>query len=299
MKIAVIQARPGIGDVLVFLPYIHLIAKNKKSKVYLFTKKRTVAHELLKYDPYVEEVIYLDREPNKINFNLIKDMKIRGIETAYIMHFGFRYIFLCLLSRVRKINFYGIFRKKVSITKFIHYKTAKWLSISDPIINPHLHWNITSENKKQIVIGIGGSGFNKKWPIENYAELISLINNFDPKYKILIAGGPGETNEFEILSGKYNLKNLINLCNFNIPQAINAILGSKIYVGNDTGFMHVCGSLSIKTFGIFGDTPSDYCSYNKKIIPIMPSGYSQVNFNDNALNLIQPSQIFKEIKEYI
>ena len=299
MKIAVIQARPGIGDVLVFLPYIHLIAKNKKSKVYLFTKKRTMAHELLKYDPYVEEVIYLDREPNKINFNLIKDMKIRGIETAYIMHFGFRYIFLCLLGRVRKINFYGIFRKKVSITKFISYKTTKWLGISDPIISPHLHWNITSENKKQIVIGIGGSGSNKKWSIENYAGLISLINNFDPKYKILIAGGPGEKNDFEILSNKYNLKNLINLCNLSIPQAINAILGSKTYVGNDTGFMHVCGSLSIKAFGIFGDTPSEYCSYNKKIIPIMPPGYKQVNFNDKALNLIQPSQVFKEIKEYI
>ena len=299
MKIAVIQARPGIGDVLVFLPYIHLIAKNKKSKVYLFTKKRTVAHELLKYDPYVEEVIYLDREPNKINFNLIKDMKIRGIETTYIMHFGFRYIFLCLLSRVRKINFYGIFRKKVSITKFISYKTAKWLGISDLVINPHLYWNIVSETKKQVVIGIGGSGSNKKWPIENYAELIALINNFDSKYKILIAGGPEEINDFEILSRKYNLKNLINLCNLNIPQAINAILGSKIYVGNDTGFMHICGSLDIKTFGIFGDTPSDYCAYNNKIIPIMPIGYSQVNFNDNAMNLIKPDFVFNEIVQNI
>jgi len=89
------------------------------------------------------------------------------------------------------------------------------------------------------------------------------------------------------------------LCNLNIPQAINAILGSKIYVGNDTGFMHICGSLDIKTFGIFGDTPSDYCAYNNKIIPIMPIGYSQVNFNDNAMNLIKPDFVFNEIVQNI
>ena len=299
MKIAVIQARPGIGDILVFLPYIHLIAKNKKTKIYLFTKKRTVAHELLKYDPYIEEVIYLDREPKKINFNLIKDIKIRDIKTTYIMHFGFRYIFLCLLSGVRKINFYGIFRKKVSITKFISYKTAKWLGIDDPVISPNLYWGRTSVNNNQIVIGIGGSGSNKKWAIENYSKLISLIINLDLKYKILIAGGYEEIKDFEQISNKNNFKNLVNLCHHSIPQAIDEIIGSKIFVGNDTGFMHICGSLGIKSFGIFGNTPSDYCSYNKKITPIMPEGFKHVNYDDNALDLIKPLQVFKMIKPHI
>lgn len=299
MKIAVIQARPGIGDILVFLPYIHLIAKNKKTKIYLFTKKRTVAHELLKYDPYIEEVIYLDREPKKINLNLIKDIKIRDIKTTYIMHFGFRYIFLCLLSGVRKINFYGIFRKKVSITKFISYKTAKWLGIDDPVISPNLYWGRTSGNNNQIVIGIGGSGSNKKWAIENYSKLISLIINLDLKYKILIAGGYEEIKDFEQISNKNNFKNLVNLCHHSIPQAIDEIIGSKIFVGNDTGFMHICGSLGIKSFGIFGNTPSDYCSYNKKITPIMPEGFKHVNYDDNALDLIKPLQVFKMIKPHI
>lgn len=299
MKIAVIQARPGIGDILVFLPYIHLIAKNKKTKIYLFTKKRTVAHELLKYDPYIEEVIYLDREPKKINLNLIKDIKIRDIKTTYIMHFGFRYIFLCLLSGVRKINFYGIFRKKVSITKFISYKTAKWLGIDDPVISPNLYWGRTSVNNNQIVIGIGGSGSNKKWAIENYSKLISLIINLDLKYKILIAGGYEEIKDFEQISNKNNFKNLVNLCHHSIPQAIDEIIGSKIFVGNDTGFMHICGSLGIKSFGIFGNTPSDYCSYNKKITPIMPEGFKHVNYDDNALDLIKPLQVFKMIKPHI
>ncbi len=34
-----------------------------------------------------------------------------------------------------------------------------------------------SKNNNQIIIGIGSSGPTKKWPIENYIELIKKIND--------------------------------------------------------------------------------------------------------------------------
>ena len=45
MSICVVQTRPGIGDMCVFLPYIHLIAKEKKEKV---TKTLDI-HQVLLY----------------------------------------------------------------------------------------------------------------------------------------------------------------------------------------------------------------------------------------------------------
>ena len=57
-----------------------------------------------------------------------------------------------------------------------------------------------------------------------------------------------------------------------IKESLDEISGASFYVGNDTGFMHLCGSIGIKSFGLFGDTPINYVSYNKLILPIMPRG---------------------------
>ena len=39
MKVLVIQQRMGIGDMIIFLPYIHAISKKFQSKVSLLVKK--------------------------------------------------------------------------------------------------------------------------------------------------------------------------------------------------------------------------------------------------------------------
>ena len=57
MSICVVQTRPGIGDMCVFLPYIHLIAKEKKEKVTIIAKARSRAKDFLEHDPYVLKVI--------------------------------------------------------------------------------------------------------------------------------------------------------------------------------------------------------------------------------------------------
>ena len=53
-----------------------------------------------------------------------------------------------------------------------------------------------------------------------------------------------------------------------IKESLDEISGASFYVGNDTGFMHLCGSIGIKSFGLFGDTPINYVSYNKLILQI-------------------------------
>ena len=120
-----------------------------------------------------------------------------------------------------------------------------------------------NENKNNIIIGIGGSGPTKKWKINNY---LSLINKLNKKYidsKFIIAGGAEDIENFQFLKKNFNKKNLLSLCNLNIEEAISFIVSSKMYIGNDTGFMHISGMLGVKTFGLFGDTPINYAEYNK------------------------------------
>ena len=62
-NILIIQTRPGIGDLCIFLSSMHEIAKkNKDDKIFLLTKKRTQAKNILKDDLYIKNVFFIDRE---------------------------------------------------------------------------------------------------------------------------------------------------------------------------------------------------------------------------------------------
>ena len=65
MKILTIQNRIGIGDMVIFLPFIEAIAKKFATPVYLLAKESSKASEILKSNKNVKEVIILDRSKNK------------------------------------------------------------------------------------------------------------------------------------------------------------------------------------------------------------------------------------------
>jgi len=295
MQIGIIQNRPGIGDMCLFLPFIQLIAKKYKKKVIVFTKKRSKAKEVLKYDPHISKVLYVDETKNDGNISLIKLIKKKKITKIFIFHFGIRFWLLSILAGVKNINFYGFFKKKVSISKFIRKKICLWLNIKNLNYSCKIYAP-RSKASNNIIIGIGGSGINKKWPIRYYIELIYELKKRSYK-NFIIAGGNNERKDFYEIFNKINNVRFKNLCNLSIADSMKIIAGSKYYIGNDTGFMHICASLNIKSFGLFGDTPSDYADYNKLIIPVMPKGYSVVSYNHNLMNKISPKDVLKILRK--
>ena len=63
--------------------------------------------------------------------------------------------------------------------------------------------------------------------------------------------------------------------------------------------MHVSACLNIKTFCLYGDTPSKDSIYNKNILPILPPGMSETYHNDLAMHKIKPEYVYNIIKEKI
>ena len=55
MKILTIQNRMGIGDMIIFLPYIEAIAKKFNTQVYLLVKESSKADQYLKNSDYIDE----------------------------------------------------------------------------------------------------------------------------------------------------------------------------------------------------------------------------------------------------
>ena len=67
MKVLVIQPKIGMGDMIIYLPYIHAISNNYKSSVTLLVKENSRAKELLADDRHIEEILFLDRNLYLIN----------------------------------------------------------------------------------------------------------------------------------------------------------------------------------------------------------------------------------------
>ena len=303
-KILIIQTRVGMGDMCVFLPCIHEIAKfSQNSIVHVLTKKRTSSKAFLKDDKYIQELIYLPEDTGlKINLSILNLLKAKKYDECYILHYGIRYYLLALISGVKKIKFYGLFKKNESIVQRSRLMVSKWSGNKKLDFVPKIYLNKKDNKQNQITIGIGGSGIDKKWKIENYIELLSIILVRYNIKTIVIAGGKDEIEDAKkiLLYFKSNLKiEIINLCEKSIEYSIPMLSKSKMYIGNDTGFMHLSGLLDTICFGIFGASPSDYSSYNERIIPITPPGVSDVKYGDQMMNDITPDIVCKKIDSFI
>jgi heptosyltransferase II len=304
----IIQTRPGVGDLCMFLPYIQQIKEHNKDFAFtLVTKKRTAAKQILKYDQSINQIIYLEDETisttkSKINnfFKLLNFIKKNNFSKIYIMHFSIFWFLLAKISGIKNIYKYGILKKNVDIYLNALEQNKRWLqdlnlSSQTKIVYPQNN----SKNNNQIIIGIGSSGPTKKWPTENYIELIKKIN--DKNIKFYLAGGNNEI-ENQIANKIINeiKENRIeSLCSLSIEEIMPIINSSKLYIGNDTGFMHLSAGLNIPAIGLFGDTPLSYAKYNKNIFPIIPENFKTVGHGSMAMNQITISQVLNEVKKFI
>jgi heptosyltransferase-2 len=304
----IIQTRPGVGDLCMFLPYIQQIKKHNKDFAFtLVTKKRTAAKQILKYDQSINQIVYLEDETiattkSKINnfFKLLNFIKKNNFSKIYIMHFSIFWFLLAKISGIKNIYKYGILKKNVDIYLNALEQNKRWLQ--DPNLSSQtkiVYPQNNSKNNNQIIIGIGSSGPTKKWPTENYIELIKKIN--DKNIKFYLAGGNNEI-ENQIANKIINeiKENRIeSLCSLSIEEIMPIINSSKLYVGNDTGFMHLSAGLNIPAIGLFGDTPLSYAKYNKNILPIIPENFKTVGHGSMAMNQITIGQVLNEVKKFI
>lgn len=304
----IIQTRPGVGDLCMFLPYIHQIKEHNKDFAFtLVTKKRTAAKQILKYDQSINQIVYLEDETiattkSKINnfFKLLNFIKKNNFSKIYIMHFSIFWFLLAKISGIKNIYKYGILKKNVDIYLNALEQNKRWLQ--DPNLSSQTkiaYPQNNSKNNNQIIIGIGSSGPTKKWPTENYIELIKKIN--DRNIKFYLAGGNNEI-ENQIANKIINeiKENRIeSLCSLSIEEIMPIINSSKLYIGNDTGFMHLSAGLNIPAIGLFGDTPLSYAKYNKNILPIIPENFKTVGHGSMAMNQITISQVLNEVKKFI
>jgi len=318
MKILAIQNRMGIGDTVIFLPFIKAISKYYDRPVNILVKNTSKAQEFLYQTQYIDQIITLERN-NKNghhdgfigSINLIKELKKYKFDIVFIFNSSLRYKVISKLSGIKKIYQYPLFKKKnqnlISAAKNL-IKKELLINVDD---NPEIYINDNlvkkaaeryGIEKKQtnILLGIGGSGPTKRIPGKTFLKVIEEILKIK-ECKFFLATGKNSDEQSiltEIMNSSFK-DNLISLDDLSIKDTLPIIKNCDASICNDTSFSHLSSALGIETITLMADTPLMYGNYSSKMHPIIPDGEETVSHNTLGKDKINPDKILQKLKNIL
>ena len=299
MKVLVIQPKIGMGDMVIYLPYIHAISKKYQMPVSILVKENSRANQLLAEDRHIDEIILLDRSKNNSGshdglsgfIKLSKEIKLKNFDKVFIFNSSLRYLLISKLAGIKNISQYPLFRKKDNIVTsakiFTEYELGSIVSTQPELkINQEIFKKINqsfSREFKHICIGISASGPTKRWPVENFIRLCKRINERIPA-KFYLAAGKNDKDLIDNFLNSEISKNCISFQDLKIKETMPIIKNCDLYIGNDTGWLHISAALGIKCLALFMDSPVQaYGKYSKNINIIVPEGETEETTTHDTL----------------
>jgi ADP-heptose:LPS heptosyltransferase len=112
-----------------------------------------------------------------------------------------------------------------------------------------------------VALGPSANWAGKVWPPERFVALFAALAAPDgplPGARPVILAGPGALEAamvapvLEALPGALDLSGQLEL-----PEAAAVLSRCALFVGNDSGLMHLSAAAGVPTLGLFGPTPAD------------------------------------------
>ena len=299
MKVLVIQPKIGMGDMVIYLPYIHAISKKYQTSVSILVKENSRANQLLADDVHIDKILILDRYKNNTGahdgvlgfFRLSKELKKYKFDKVFVYNGSLRYLLISRLAGIKRISQYPLFRKKDNIVTSAKNFTENELNTivsTQPSLNIKKEKfekvrNNFSKNFKHICLGISASGPTKRWGIKNFIKLCEKINDKIPSKFYLAAGNNDEDLINEVLNSKIG-KKCVSFKDLKISETMPLIKNCNLYIGNDTGWLHVSSALNVKCLALFMDSPVQaYGKYSNNINAIVPDGETEETTTHDTL----------------
>ena len=314
MKILVIQNRMGIGDTVIFLPYIKALSKKFDTPISLLVKESSKADQFLFQTNYIDKILLLERDKKRNarhdgflgSLNLIRDIKKHKFDKTIIFNSSLRFYLIAKFSKIPEIYQYPLFQKnqqhitdtprKFMKDKFeLNINEDPEIQINNELISQSSKKFQINKDKLNILLGIGGSGPTKRIPAKTFINLIKKMSE-KKKCKFFLATGKDNDEQLilnEILKSKY--KDLcVPLDNLSIKETLPIIKNCNLSICNDSSFSHISAALGIKTITLMADTPLVYGNYSSIMFPIIPEGEETVTHNTLGKDKISSQKIFNK-----
>lgn len=333
-KILIIRLR-RIGDIIMTTPAVSALRKSFPDAFISYVVEKPY-RELVEDHRELDNVIVLERKQGiRDFFRLIRSIRKEKYDVVLDFHGGPRASLITLFSKAKlKIGYRIKYRNFIyhfklarkpetgqlhSVESHINFVRAMGVDIkSPPPLNlPHARKDeaekvgkILKENRlegfKVITIHIGAGNEFRDWGRDNWIKLIDLLAK-RPDVKIILIGA-NEDKETEVkLLKKTKVSPLSLVGKLKLRELRELISHSSLFVGPDSGPMHIAASTSTPIVALFGPTlPANFSPWEAKSLLIekeydcRPCKQRECVYKDfRCLRSITPEEVFQACLRFI
>ncbi|UCD84699.1 MAG: lipopolysaccharide heptosyltransferase II [Deltaproteobacteria bacterium] len=280
-KILIVQTA-FIGDIVLTTPLIKAVKEiYPRAKLSFLTTPK--GKELVEDIEELDEIIAYDKkEEDKGIIGLIKlvrAIRARGFDLSLTPHQSYRTALLLFLADIpirigyKESSFSFLYNRKVHWNPKIHQVERAMLLLEalgegrKNSRNPYLNLSPVVEQEAQVileqagikksdlVVGVspGSVWATKRWIPEGYGELITQLNSIYGA-KVLILGGPEDREVVKEVMFHCEVKPINLTEQSSLKQLVALIDRCELFVGNDSGPMHIAVARGVPVIAIFGPT---------------------------------------------
>ena len=163
---------------------------------------------------------------------------------------------------------------------------------------------IIDKEKKYFVIFPGGNWCPKIWPVEKYNTLLKKISSKNQNIKYIFVGSNIEKDLYynKLVNGIDN-ELIVDLFGATLTLTAAYMKKSNLFIGNDSGLMHLATACNLPTIALFGPTNDIvYGPWGEKNLVIRTKeNYNyfkkiKINRNTSYMNSIKPEDVYAKIK---
>jgi heptosyltransferase-2 len=164
-----------------------------------------------------------------------------------------------------------------------------------------------SNYSPNIIIHPGGPMLQKRWSTENYVELINqILRNFQSH--VFIIGGKDESELVKLIVSNVNNERVDDLSGkLSLTELVGTLKKADLFIGNDSGPMHIASACGIKVIGLFGPTdPERFGPYGENCIALRmeencpPCSHGKCKFSDyRCIDQISVERVINTVNEIL
>ncbi len=112
--------------------------------------------------------------------------------------------------------------------------------------------------RRWIALGPTANWDGKIWPARRFIELAGALQAVLPGAGVALFGGPGGDERARAAPVLAGLPMAVDLCGaLSLSEVAACLARCALFVGNDSGLMHLAAAAGVPTLGLFGPSPAD------------------------------------------
>ena len=294
-----------IGDTILSSGVINYFVDQNKDAKLTFVVGQTAAPLLKNYKNIENIIVFQKRKFNLHWFEIFQ----KTFKTKWDIVVDFRSSAISYLLRNNKKY---IFKKHQNIHHIEQLNSSFGFNCSNlfiPISDDEKNKANNDLDKSfiHIVIFPGGNWSPKVWSSDNFNVIMKLLLNKYSNIKFILVGSLEEKNKFynKLIKGiKEEL--IIDLFGYNLTLTSAYMQKSNIFIGNDSGLMHLAVANKLRVISLFGPTNDKiYGPYGSDDIVIrteesLDHFHSlKIDENKSYMNSIKPETVLQTCEKII